>query len=171
VIRTRRIPFLRSRPSRPMMIVPVAAAAIGIVLPFTPPRHVLRFAPLPARFFAGLAALIVTYMVLVDLTKIPFYRAYGPRHRAPSGRPVPTGQRGGFADGQPRSRLTPPAAAHGPTMLRSSPGSRSQQDTEVWHDRQLVTPGSGRRNSSGRTSSPQRCMSSGPSGTPVSSGM
>jgi Mg2+-importing ATPase len=52
VIRTRRIP-LRSRPSRPMMIVPVAAAAISIVLPFTPLRHVLRFASLPARFSPG----------------------------------------------------------------------------------------------------------------------
>jgi len=33
VIRTRRIPFLRSRPSLPMMFVPTAAAAIGIALP------------------------------------------------------------------------------------------------------------------------------------------
>jgi hypothetical protein len=36
-----------------MMIVPVAAATISIVLPFTPLRHVLRFAPLPARFSPG----------------------------------------------------------------------------------------------------------------------
>jgi Mg2+-importing ATPase len=80
VIRTRRIPFLRSRPSRPMMLVPTAAAAIGIVLPFTPLSHVLGFTPLPLKFFLVLVLLIVIYMVLVDLAKIPFYRA----HRAQS---------------------------------------------------------------------------------------
>ena len=31
-------------------------------------------------------------------------------------------------------------------------------------------PAAGRRNSTGRTSSPQRCMSPGPSGTPAGSG-
>ena len=59
VIRTRRIPFFRSRPSLPMMLVPTAAAAIGIALPFTGLSHVLRFTPLPATFFLVLVVLIV----------------------------------------------------------------------------------------------------------------
>jgi hypothetical protein len=45
VIRTRRIPFFRSRPSLPMMLAPTAAAAIGIVLPFTGLSHVLGSRP------------------------------------------------------------------------------------------------------------------------------
>lgn len=59
VIRTRRIPFFRSRPSLPMMLVPTAAATIGIALPFTGLSHVLRFMPLPAKLFLVLVVLIV----------------------------------------------------------------------------------------------------------------
>src|SRR5262249_61488494 len=51
VIRTRRIPFIRSRPSPPRMLVPTAAAAAGVVLPFTALGHVLGFTPPPAGFF------------------------------------------------------------------------------------------------------------------------
>ncbi|HXZ70047.1 MAG TPA: HAD-IC family P-type ATPase, partial [Streptosporangiaceae bacterium] len=79
VIRTRRVPFFRSRPSLPMMLVPTAAAAIGIVLPFTGLSHVLGFTPLPAAFFLVLVVLIVAYMVLVDAAKALFYRAHGAR--------------------------------------------------------------------------------------------
>ena len=75
VIRTRRVPFFRSRPSRPMMFVPTAAAAVGIILPFTALSHVLGFTPLPADFFLILVGLIVAYLVLVDVAKSLFYRA------------------------------------------------------------------------------------------------
>ena len=36
LIRTRRVPFIRSRPSVPMIVTPVSCAVIGAVLPFTP---------------------------------------------------------------------------------------------------------------------------------------
>ena len=51
VIRTRRVPFLRSRPSRAMIVLPIACAAIGAILPFTPLADVLGFASLPLAFF------------------------------------------------------------------------------------------------------------------------
>jgi Mg2+-importing ATPase len=35
VIRTRRVPFLRSRPSLPMLLVPTGVALVGAVLPYT----------------------------------------------------------------------------------------------------------------------------------------
>ena len=88
VIRTRRIPFFRSRPSLPMLLVPTAAAAIGIALPFTGLSHVLGFTPLPASFFLVLAVLIVAYMVLVDVAKSLFYRAYAARPAVPSAPPA-----------------------------------------------------------------------------------
>ena len=87
VIRTRRIPFFRSRPSLPMMLVPTAAAAIGIVLPFTGLSHVLGFTPLPATFFLVLVVLIVAYMALVDVAKALFYREHGARPAVPSAQP------------------------------------------------------------------------------------
>ena len=87
VIRTRRTPFFRSRPSLPMLLVPTAAAAIGIVLPFTGLSHVLGFTPLPASFLLVLVVLIVAYMVLVDVAKSLFYRAYVERPAVPSAQP------------------------------------------------------------------------------------
>jgi Mg2+-importing ATPase len=91
VIRTRRTPFFRSRPSLPMLLVPTAAAAIGIVLPFTGLSHVLGFTPLPAAFFLVLAVLIVAYMVLVDVAKALFYRAHDARAAVPGAQPPISG--------------------------------------------------------------------------------
>src|SRR5262245_30096197 len=87
VVRTRRIPFFRSRPSLPMLLVPTAAAAIGVALPFTGLSHVLGFTPLPATFFLVLVVLIVAYMVLVDGAKALFYRAQDARPAVPSAQP------------------------------------------------------------------------------------
>jgi len=81
VIRTRRVPFFRSRPSLPMLFVPTAAALIGAVLPYTGLANLLGFTPLPATFFLLLSGMVVIYLLLVELAKTPFYRA--PRARTP----------------------------------------------------------------------------------------
>lgn len=81
VIRTRRVPFLRSRPSRWMLVVPLATAAAGAVLPFTPAAHALGFTPLPAVFLGILAGMIVTYLLLVEVVKAFFYRRQEPSER------------------------------------------------------------------------------------------
>jgi Mg2+-importing ATPase len=75
VIRTRRVPFLRSRPSRAMIALPITCAVIGAVLPFSPLSHVLGFASLPVEFFLILIAMIVGYLVLAELVKARFYQA------------------------------------------------------------------------------------------------
>jgi Mg2+-importing ATPase len=76
VIRTRRVPFIRSRPSLPMLIVPPLCAAAGAVVPFTPLARVLGFSPLPAEFFLLLLGMIATYLVLVECAKIAFYATH-----------------------------------------------------------------------------------------------
>ncbi len=73
VIRTRRAPFFRSRPSRPMIVLPIACAAIGAALPFTPLAAPLGFAALPLAFFLILLGMIASYLVLVELAKARFY--------------------------------------------------------------------------------------------------
>jgi Mg2+-importing ATPase len=78
VIRTRRIPFLRSRPSLPMLLVPTAAALIGAVLPYTGLARLLGFTPLPAAFFGLLVGMVVVYLLLVELAKMWFYRTARP---------------------------------------------------------------------------------------------
>jgi P-type Mg2+ transporter len=86
VIRTRRIPFLKSRPSLPMLLVPTAAALAGAILPYTGLAHLLGFTPLPVTFFLLLLGLIAVYLLLVELAKTRFYRA--PHARTP--RPAST---------------------------------------------------------------------------------
>ena len=73
VIRTRRVPFIRSRPSLPMIITPLTCAVIGAVLPFTPLAHTLGFTALPLSFFLILVGMIATYLVLVEFAKSRFY--------------------------------------------------------------------------------------------------
>ena len=80
-IRTRRVPFFHSRPSTPLALATITCVTIGVLLPFSPLAHVLGFVPLPASFLAALAAMIVLYLVLVELGKLRFYRVqpHGPR--------------------------------------------------------------------------------------------
>jgi Mg2+-importing ATPase len=81
-IRTRRVPFFHSRPSTPLAVATVVCVAIGVLLPYSPLAHVLGFTALPPAFLAVLAAMIVVYLVLIELGKQRFYRA------APRGRPI-----------------------------------------------------------------------------------
>jgi Mg2+-importing ATPase len=73
VIRTRRIPFLRSLPSKTMLTLPIACALIGAALPFTPLHHILGFTALPLAFFLILVGMIMAYLVLVEVAKTRFY--------------------------------------------------------------------------------------------------
>ena len=57
-IRTRRVPFFRSRPSTPLAVATFICVAIGVLLPFSPLAPVLGFTALPAGFLAALAAMI-----------------------------------------------------------------------------------------------------------------
>ncbi len=73
LIRTRRVPFFRSRPSRLMLITPVVCGLIGGVLPFSPAARFLGFSTLPASFFLILLTMTVTYLSLVEFAKGRFY--------------------------------------------------------------------------------------------------
>ncbi len=74
VIRTRRVPFFKSRPSWPMLVVPTGAALVGALLPYTGLAPLLGFTPLPTTFFLILFGMVVVYLVLVELAKTRFYR-------------------------------------------------------------------------------------------------
>ncbi|MGZ4582705.1 MAG: cation transporting ATPase C-terminal domain-containing protein, partial [Nocardioidaceae bacterium] len=73
-IRTRRIPFLRSHPSLPLLLAALGAVTVGAVLPATPVARDLGFAPLPAPFFVALAVMVAGYLVLIEIGKAWFFR-------------------------------------------------------------------------------------------------
>jgi Mg2+-importing ATPase len=81
VIRTRRIPFWHSRPSRPMLIAVFTVVAIGAYLPYSPFSNALGFQPLPASFFLALAAMVAAYLTFVEHGKRHFFeRVPAPAH-------------------------------------------------------------------------------------------
>jgi Mg2+-importing ATPase len=74
-IRTRRIPFLRSRASAALTASVLAVVALGALIPYTPPGTLIGFRPLPAPFFLALVGMVVLYLVLVETAKHFFYRS------------------------------------------------------------------------------------------------
>jgi Mg2+-importing ATPase len=73
VIRTHRVPFLRSRAGRILTLATFSVIAVGVALTITPLTHSLGFTPLPWQFFASLTGLTIGYLVLVEVTKTVFY--------------------------------------------------------------------------------------------------
>ena len=76
-IRTRRVPFFRSHPSLPLTLAAVGVVTVGVLLPATPLAGALGFAPLPLDYFAALGAMVVGYLVLIEVGKRIFYRSAG----------------------------------------------------------------------------------------------
>jgi Mg2+-importing ATPase len=74
VIRTRRVPFLRSHPSVPLLLAALGVVVIGFVLPTSPFADELGFAQLPLAFFVTLLVMVVAYLVLVEAAKAWFFR-------------------------------------------------------------------------------------------------
>lgn len=68
VIRTASNP-LRSRPSPPLAVTTCLIVILGLVLPFTPLAGGLGFVPLPGLYFLFLAAMTLTYLLLVESVK------------------------------------------------------------------------------------------------------
>jgi Mg2+-importing ATPase len=77
VIRTRRSPFYKSKPSRPLLISTLLVVAVALVLPLTSlGRDLFQFVSPPFTFYVILAGLIATYLALVELVKRWFFRRY-----------------------------------------------------------------------------------------------
>jgi Mg2+-importing ATPase len=73
VIRTHRVPFWCSRPSRALVGAVLAVITIGAVLPYSPFAHDLGFTALPADFFAVLVGMVALYLLLVEMVKRRFF--------------------------------------------------------------------------------------------------
>jgi Mg2+-importing ATPase len=77
IIRTRKIPFLESRPSKALLFTTLAIVLFGVLLPYLPIAGYLGFDPLPALFFVILAVIAFTYLLLTQLIKVWFTKKYG----------------------------------------------------------------------------------------------
>jgi Mg2+-importing ATPase len=73
IIRTRGNPF-KSRANPVLTATSLAVVVVAVLLPFTPIGTYFGFVPPPARFYFILGAMVVVYLLAVELAKQVFYR-------------------------------------------------------------------------------------------------
>ena len=106
--------------------------AVGVALPFSPLGPMLGFTPLPVVFFLVLIALVVIYLLLIEVTKRSFYAAAvraaraGKRRR---GRPHRLARRAGRFSHAGPAALVPVVRA--PGMSRTGLALRRAKDSQV----------------------------------------
>lgn len=83
IIRTRRLPFLQSRPSAFLLINTVVVVALAWLIPFTPLGAIFQLQAVSGQIVLAIGGIVVAYLVLVELTKRWFYRRFG-RSTAPA---------------------------------------------------------------------------------------
>jgi Mg2+-importing ATPase len=77
VIRTRRIPFTKSRPGKWLTVLTLSCVAVGTILPFTFLGRFLGFTALPPEYWILLLLMVATYLLLVEAGKVFFYKVCG----------------------------------------------------------------------------------------------
>jgi len=77
MIRTRRVPFLQSVASAPVLALTGAIMIIGMLIPYSGLGQRIGMVPLPGIYFAWLAVTLVSYCVLTQLMKTIYIRRYG----------------------------------------------------------------------------------------------
>ena len=77
MIRTRKIPFIQSRASWPVMLTTFAIMAVGIALPFTIIGEKIGLVSLPWTYFPWLLAMLLCYCVLTQIIKQWYMKKFG----------------------------------------------------------------------------------------------
>lgn len=74
VIRTRRTPFWKSKPSKYLVISSIAIIAFAVIVPYTPLGGLFSLVPPPPLFYAALALLLGSYIAVAEVVKYYFYK-------------------------------------------------------------------------------------------------
>ncbi|MFA6281375.1 MAG: magnesium-translocating P-type ATPase [Candidatus Omnitrophota bacterium] len=77
IIRTAKIPFLESKPSRFLVFTSLVIVMLGIAIVFSPFAHGFGFVRPPAVYFVALFIMIIAYLFLVETVKRWFVKRYG----------------------------------------------------------------------------------------------
>jgi Mg2+-importing ATPase len=84
VIRTKLLPFVQSRPGRWLVLGTIAMVAIGWTTALSPLGPIFGFSPLPRPAIIAIGAMVVVYLVLVQLVKQWFYAHAVKKHERES---------------------------------------------------------------------------------------
>ena len=76
MIRTRKVPFIQSSASWPVMFMTFSIMAIGICIPFTTFGSSIGLTPLPLSYFPWLIGILLSYCVLTQWLKTLYIRVF-----------------------------------------------------------------------------------------------
>ena len=76
MIRTRKIPFIQSWASAPVVAMTSLVMTIGLIIPFTPIADVLSLQPLPLSYFPWLIGILIGYYFLTQYVKNWYIRKF-----------------------------------------------------------------------------------------------
>lgn len=74
IVRTRKIPFIQSIASMPVILSSLGAIAMGLLIVLTPIRTVFDFVKLPANYWGWGIGIIVLYLITVEFAKRLYIR-------------------------------------------------------------------------------------------------
>ncbi len=77
VIRSRKIPFIQTVASRPLLLTTLAIMATGILITFSPIASMLGFVRLPLLYWPLLLLILVSYITVTQLMKMWYVKRYG----------------------------------------------------------------------------------------------
>lgn len=76
MIRTRKIPFIQSWATAPVLALTTAIMAIGIYIPFSPFAEAFKLQPLPMMYFPWLIGVLICYCLLTQFIKNWFIKKF-----------------------------------------------------------------------------------------------
>lgn len=69
LLRTKKIPWFQSKPSRPVMLVTLLGVLLFTVMTFTPVGHLIGLAAMPFMYFVFLSVIVLLYLMFVTFAK------------------------------------------------------------------------------------------------------
>jgi len=76
IIRTKRVPFFRSKPGIFVTLSAILIVVIAWIVPYTPLGPLLSFAPLPMTLILLIAGIVIGYLFIAEISKYFFYRFF-----------------------------------------------------------------------------------------------
>lgn len=76
MIRTRKIPFVQSTASPPVILATTSAIAAACIIPFTPLGATVGMRPLPLTYWPWLALIVALYMAQTQLVKTFYMKKF-----------------------------------------------------------------------------------------------
>lgn len=75
-IRTKKLPFIQSRPSKALLFSTFSCVILGWVIPYTPLGAYFQFGRPPLAMVGAILLIVVSYFVFVEIGKRIFYKKY-----------------------------------------------------------------------------------------------